>query len=461
MKNREQYKKLLSLIASLIILCLQTGIFMFVWYHCYSESGSNYFVRGNYFIIAQYMLMIFFFYKIYGGFRIGFLRMFEVVYSQVLSMICVNAMTYFQLCLIGRWEFMTHLTPILVMTVVDIVVALLWAFFSRWVYVKLYPPRKLLLVYGPYSPDNLIKKMSAREDKYEIEEAISIEEPIEEIEEKISQYRNIILTDIPADLRNRLLKYCFKHNIRCYCVPKISDIMIMSAENIHLFDTSLLVFRNMGLTAEQRFAKRVFDLVLSLLLSILTAPLMLVIAACIKLYDGGPVFFTQDRLTKDGKVFKVIKFRSMCVQQENAQYTLTRKNDDRVTPVGKILRAIHFDELPQMYNILMGDMSFVGPRPECPKLAAEYCEIVPQFDYRLKVKAGLTGYAQVYGKYNTTPYDKLKLDLTYITKYSLWLDLKLIMLTVKILFQRENTEGIEDWQTSAATKDNLEKLNQK
>ena len=406
------------------------------------------------------MLMIFFFYKIYGGFRIGFLRMFEVVYSQVLSMICVNAMTYFQLCLIGRWEFMTHLTPILVMTVVDIVVALIWAFFSRWVYIKLYPPRKLLLVYGPYSPDNLIKKMSTREDKYEIEEAISIECPIEEIEEKVSQYANIILTDIPADLRNRLLKFCFKRNIRCYCVPKISDIMIMSAENIHLFDTSLLVFRNIGLTAEQRFAKRVFDLILSLILCVVTAPVMLIIAACIKLYDGGPVFFTQDRLTKDGKVFKVIKFRSMCVQQDNAQYTLTRKNDDRVTPVGKILRAIHFDELPQMYNILMGDMSFVGPRPECPKLAEEYCKIVPQFDYRLKVKAGLTGYAQVYGKYNTTPYDKLKLDLTYITKYSLWLDLKLIMLTVKILFQKENTEGIESWQTNAATKDNLEKLNQ-
>ena len=461
MKNREQYKKLLSLIASLIILCLQTGIFVFVWYHCYSESGSNYFVRGNYFIIAQYMLMIFFFYKIYGGFRIGFLRMFEVVYSQVLSVICVNAMTYFQLCLIGRWEFMTHLTPILVMTLVDIVVALVWAFFSRWVYVKLYPPRKLLLVYGPYSPDNLIKKMSAREDKYEIEEAISIERDIEEIEEKISQYHNVILTDIPADLRNRLLKYCFKHNIRCYCVPKISDIMIMSSENIHLFDTSLLVFRNIGLTAEQRFAKRAFDLVLSLILSVLTAPLMLIIAACIKLYDGGPVFFAQDRLTKDGKIFKVIKFRSMKVQQENAQYTLTRKDDERVTPVGKVLRAIHFDELPQMYNILMGDMSFVGPRPECPKLAAEYCQIVPQFDYRLKVKAGLTGYAQVYGKYNTTPYDKLKLDLTYITKYSLLLDLKLIMLTVKILFQKENTEGIESWQTSAATRDNLEKLNQK
>ena len=161
-------------------------------------------------------------------------------------------------------------------------------------------------------------------------------------------------------------------------------------------------------------------------------------------------------------MFKVYKFRSMRVQQPgDKEYTMTRKNDERVTPIGKILRAIHFDELPQMYNILKGDMSFVGPRPECPKLAEKYLQIVPQFDYRLKVKAGLTGFAQVYGKYNTTPYDKLKLDLTYIANYSFMLDLKLIMLTFKILFHRDNTEGIESWQTSAATKDNLDKLKQK
>ena len=139
----------------------------------------------------------------------------------------------------------------------------------------------------------------------------------------------------------------------------------------------------------------------------------------------------------------------MRVEKEPRQYVLTRKNDDRITPVGKILRNIHFDELPQLFNILKGDMSIVGPRPECPKLAEEYQQIIPEFHYRLKVKAGLTGYAQVYGKYNTTPYDKLKLDLHYIENYSFLLDLKLIILTVKILFQKENTEGIESWQTSA------------
>ena len=232
----------------------------------------------------------------------------------------------------------------------------------------------------------------------------------------------------------------------------------MSADNIHLFDTSLLLFRNKGLSIEQQFMKRAFDIIASLIAIVVASPFMIVIAVCIKLYDRGPVIFTQDRLTKDGRIFKVYKFRSMRVEQESAGYCMTRKHDDRITPVGKVIRNIHFDELPQLFNILKGDMSFVGPRPECPSIAEDYCKIIPEFNYRLKVKAGLTGYAQVYGKYNTTPYDKLKLDLTYIENYSFVLDIKLMLLTFKILFQKENTEGIESWQTSAATKENLEKI---
>lgn len=461
MEQKERYKRLLTVLAATVIVGVQTAIFAYVWYNCYDDVGSNYFVRGNYIVIGIYAVICLFFNKIYSGFGIGYQRVFELVYSQVLGILCTNALTYLQLALIGRWKFMTNLAPILAMTVVDIVVTVLWVLFTRRCYTKWYPARKMLLVYGEYSPDNLVRKIASREDKYAIEEAVSIDCDIEEIEQKILKYQNVIMTDIPADLRNRILKFCFRHDIRCYCVPKISDIMIQQAETFHLFDTTLLVFRNIGLTIEQQVAKRLFDMVFALILSVVTLPFMALIAICIKLYDGGPVFFTQDRLTQDGKVFKVIKFRSMSVQQENTQYTLTRKNDSRVTPVGKILRAIHMDELPQIYNILKGDMSFVGPRPECPKLAEEYSQIVPQFDFRLKVKAGLTGYAQVYGKYNTTPYDKLKLDLAYIEKYSFFLDIKLILLTIKILFQKSNTEGIEDWQTSAATKDNLEKLQQK
>ena len=220
-----------------------------------------------------------------------------------------------------------------------------------------------------------------------------------------------------------------------------------------MFDTPLLLFRNRGLTVEQQAFKRMFDIICSLVMLVILSPVMLVISLLVKGYDRGPVFYKQERLTQDGKVFLVYKFRSMRADSEKAGARLAMKNDDRITPVGRVLRNIHFDELPQLFNIIKGDMSLVGPRPERPEIAAEYEKEIPEFSYRLKVKAGLTGYAQVYGKYNTTPYDKLKLDLTYIENYSFFLDLQLIATTVKILFQKENTEGVEQWQVTAATKE--------
>lgn len=450
MRKIDQYKRLLTMFAAAVILAAQTGLFALVWFRCYGEIGANSFVRGNYVIIGLYALMIFFFYHIYGGFNIGRARIFEILYSQTLSTLCVNVIFYLQLCLICRWKLMTNVAPMMLLTCANLVVVLCWSFFTRWAYEKLYPPRKMLLVYGAYSPDNLIRKIQSREDRYQIQDTISIDEDFAMIEKKILENGNVVLTDIPAQIRNDLLKFCFSHDIRCYYVPKISDVMVRSADTIHLMDTTLLLLRNMGLTGDQKIVKRIFDIFMSVIAIIVVAPVMLLIALAVKLYDGGPVLFRQERLTENGRIFTVYKFRSMRVENNAAEYVMTRKNDDRVTPVGKLIRNIHFDELPQLFNILRGDMSFVGPRPECPKLAAEYRKTIPEFDYRLKVKAGLTGYAQVYGKYNTTPYDKLKLDLNYIENYSFWLDLKLMMLTFKILFQKENTEGIEAWQTSAA-----------
>lgn len=462
MEKREKFKRLFRFLNSLVIIGILTGIFAYVWYTFYADNTQimikTFFRRGNYVVIGLYAVIMFLFYKIYGGLKVGYMRVFEAAYTQVLSVLCANMITYLQLCLIGRWRFLSYMTPILWMTLAEVIVVICWAAISRLAYLKLYPPRKILVVYGKYSPESLMRKMAARADKYTICGAICIDRDIEEIKSYIEECGNVILMDLPAEIRNQLLKFCFRKNIRCYSVPKISDIMVKRAENIHLFDTSLLLFRNAGLSAEQTLVKRIFDIVLALVVLVVTSPIMLIIAVCIKAYDGGPVFFTQDRLTKDGKVFKLYKFRSMRVEPEEKEYCLTRKNDERITPVGKVLRNIHFDELPQIYNILKGDMSFVGPRPECPELAEKYGEIVPEFDFRLKVKAGLTGFAQVYGKYNTTPLDKLKLDMEYIENYSFLLDLKLILLTVKILFQKENTEGIEDWQTTAATAENLEKI---
>ena len=305
------------------------------------------------------------------------------------------------------------------------------------------------MIYGDRDPGDLISKMNSRRDKYDISGKVHISVGEKEIYRMMKEYDGVIIWDLPANIRNRYLKHCFAHSIRCYLSPKISDVILMGSERIHLFDTPLLVAKNMGLSIEQRAAKRLLDIIVSGIGIIVASPLMLIIALCVKFYDRGPVLYRQERLTEGGKPFKICKFRSMCVDSEKNGARLASKHDSRITPVGRVLRNLHLDELPQLFNVFMGDMSLVGPRPERQTLVREYCKEIPEFYYRLKVKAGLTGYAQVYGKYNTTPYDKLKLDLFYIENYSFVLDLKLLMMTVKIFFQKEVSEGVNDNQTNA------------
>lgn len=441
-------------LASVLVIGIQTANFAYVWFSQYnyrSVIGSVYWRRGHWALFALYALIVLLMSRLFGALKVGYMRVLDVIISQILSVISANFVAYIQLALIGRWKFLTHIKPMILLTLVNLVVVLVWVVFTRWIYTVIYPPKRSIVIYENHDPDRLMKKMKSRKDKYVIGEAVHTEKGMDYIMERIPLYENVILGDLPSHERNQLLKFCFEKNIRCYCSPKISDIMIMSSEKMHMFDTPLLLFRNRGLTVEQQVIKRVFDIVVSFLMLAGLSPLLALIALLVKCYDGGPVLYSQERLTKNGKVFRILKFRSMRVDSEKAGARLAMKDDDRITPVGKILRNIHFDELPQLINILRGDMSIVGPRPERPEIAAEYTKEIPEFPFRLKVQAGLTGYAQVYGKYNTTPYDKLKLDLTYIENYSFFMDLQLIATTVKILFQKENTEGVEHWQTTASS----------
>ena len=201
---------------------------------------------------------------------------------------------------------------------------------------------------------------------------MNIKEGYDAVIREVGKYDAVVLWDIHTMDRNVLLKYCFEKDIRCYSIPKLSDILLRNSDDIHLFDTTLLLSRNRRLTAEQLFVKRAMDIVFSLIGLVLASPVMLIIAALIKAYDGGPVFYKQPRLTRDKKVFYILKFRSMKVESEVSGARLACKEDDRITPVGRVIRNIHFDELPQIFNILKGDMSLVGPRPERPEIAEQY-----------------------------------------------------------------------------------------
>ncbi len=437
--------------ANLVTILVEGGLFSYMWYGCYSETIiAPFFRRGNWAVVVFYVLIVFFFTYMFGGYKIGYMRIIDIVLCHILAILCSGVVAYLELCMVAR-DYVSAV-PITVVCMAEMVFIIPWVYIVRKLYVLLYPPRQMLVIYGDYSPEDLMDKINTRKDKYNICASISCHEGMDKLVEKIKQYEAIVLCDLPAEIRNDIMKYCYKKSIRTYVTPKISDIMLRSADDIHLFDTPLLLSRNQGMSIVQSAVKRLFDIVISLVGIVIASPFMLLIALAVKLYDGGPVLYKQARLTKDEKEFMIYKFRSMSVDSEAKGARLAAKGDKRVTPVGNIIRNIHFDELPQLFNILKGDMSIVGPRPERKVIAEQYLEEIPEFHMRLKVKAGLTGYAQVYGKYNTTPYDKLKLDVTYIKNYSFWLDIKILFLTFKILFQKENTEGVDAEQITASKK---------
>ncbi|MCI8946274.1 MAG: exopolysaccharide biosynthesis polyprenyl glycosylphosphotransferase [Lachnospiraceae bacterium] len=453
MKKLETYKRLIQIAMSSICIGMQMAIYALFWYGYYSERMYlKFYFKGHLLMLFVYVVLLFFFSQMYGGMRIGYLRYGEVMFSQVFATVCVNAITYLQMCLMVRGFL--DIRPMLYMTLSEAAVIVLWTMGSAGIYRRIFSPRNLLLVHGDRPVEDILQKFATRKDKYQVTKNIHIGMGAEAIcQEAENGYDGLILWDIPAQIRNRLYKYCFGVGIRVYIMPKIPDILIKGADQLHLFDTPILLTREYVLSFDQRLAKRIIDFVCALILCIISSPIMLVTAILIKAYDQGPVLYKQVRCTRDMKEFHILKFRSMRVDAEkDGVARLASKNDDRITPIGRFIRMVRIDELPQLFNILKGDMTFIGPRPERPEIIMQYMENMPEFIFRTKVKAGLAGYAQVYGKYNTTPYDKLKLDLFYIENYSIWLDIKLMLLTLKILFRPESTEGVDNSQTTALKK---------
>ena len=370
----EDTKGLLRVAETLLEVAILTVIYYIVFRRGYDLYYFEY--KGKYVLMGIYGILLYAFFQNSECTMFGQLHRVDLIIGQIISLCIVNFVSYFQICLVAN-RMLTP-APMLMLTVVEFAVAIALIFLFTTVYHKLYAPHDMLLIYGHKRGVSLKIKMDSRKDKYNISKLISAEEGYEAIINEIPKHDAVILNDVPAELRNDILKFCYQYRVRTYVAPKLTDVMLRGARNITLFDTPLLLVKGTGLTPAQRVAKRTMDILLGSVALIIAAIPMLVVALAIKLEDGGPVFFRQKRMTRGGREFDILKFRSMIVDAEKYSGAVLAAGDDpRITKVGKIIRATRLDELPQIINIVKGDMSIVGPRPERKVIADEYCKDIP------------------------------------------------------------------------------------
>ncbi len=442
-RNHNGTKYLLRRVEALFEIGVFCVVYFYIWKFCYREHGFYpYYGNGKFILAGVYAMLLLAVMYNCEAFKFGYLKYADTLTAQWISLVIVNTITYFQLCLMAN--YMLNAVPVLILTIVEFILSATFVYLYTAFYHTLYVPKNMIMISGDPSKSVLSDKMKTRSDKYNISAVIPAENGLDAIIKGIEGYDAVVLDDVPARLRNDVMKYCYGKCIRTYAVPKISDIINRGAEEIALFDTPLLLIKGYGPTSLELFVKRLLDVILGVLALILFSPFMIIIAIAIKLEDKGPVFYKQKRVTLNHRNFDIIKFRSMIVNAEKKGEVIPAEdNDPRVTKVGKIIRPTRLDELPQIFNIIKGDMSIVGPRPERVEHYEKYEKDIPEWVFRTKMKGGLTGYAQVYGKYNTSAYDKLRMDLMYIENYSLMLDIKIVFMTLQVLFKKEKTEGFE------------------
>lgn len=397
-----------------------------------------------------YCLALFLLLLVLEALSVGQRRILDLIFGFFFGTFFVNLVSGLMCRVFTVLSFGYLLSVFFAVTLAECMIGFLWIMGCHQVYKRSHFRKEAIFIYGSREDEGEYVRVNNTINRYfMISRAINYKVGIDQLLSEIRESSVVFIGDIPVETRNVILKFCLSGKIECFSIPKISDIYIQSASVLQLNDKLLLKYPRIGIAESRRVIKRLMDLVVSFLMLVLASPIMLVIAILVKKEDGGDIFFRQERVTLDGKKFVMYKFRSMKSDAEKDGARLARKEDDRITKVGKVIRNLHFDEFPQLINILRGEMSLVGPRPERQEFMDEYSESIPEFPERLKVKAGLTGYAQVYGKYNTAPEDKIKYDLYYVYNYSILLDIKLLILTVRILFQKENTEGVDADQVSA------------
>lgn len=431
-------------------ILLVTGAFWLCWSYFYASQITHpFYYVGNLIMVFLFGLFYYFTSHLYNGYSLPISRIYELVYSQALAALISDGILYLITILINRHYI--SFFPFVPTFLLQFLLITLWTVAAHQWYFREFPPKKTVVILGQGQNVDKLVKQYGMDVHFDVQSVVPVEECLKDIPGTIGQAEVVFCCGLRSHNRNLVTKYCVAHKIGTYVIPRIGDVIMDSAKKVHLFHLPMMAVQRYNPSPEFLFFKRLYDIVLSLVALVLFAPIMAAVAVAIKMTDGGDIFYRQARLTKDGKVFQVLKFRSMRMdaEKDGVARLSTGENDPRVTKVGRFIRAVRFDELPQLLNILKGDMAIVGPRPERPEISAQYAKAMPEWNLRLQAKCGLTGYAQVYGQYNTTPYDKLLLDLMYIAKPSLFEDFKIIFATVKILFMKDSTEGVAEGQVTA------------
>ncbi len=437
--------RIIKIISVLLSVCAFGGC----WYGYYSGViTSPFYAKGNYVVIALYAIILLVFTRVYDALQISYTGKGQIVYSQFLALGFSDAIIYIVICLLSKG--FPSLIPGLICFVIQFFLSILWALFAQKMYFTLFKPSKTLIIYDQRNGLEHTIERYELESKYDIVKVIDINECLADLS-ALNGIEVVFLSGIHSHERNIILKKCIADDIRVFVIPRVGDVIMSGAHKMHMMHLPMLRVERYRPAIEFQFVKRMMDIIISFVAIIILSPALLISAILIKAYDKGPVFYKQNRLTKDGKIFKIIKLRTMRVdaEKDGVARLSSGDKDDRITPVGRFLRKVRADEIPQLFNILGGSMSLIGPRPERPEIAEQYEKEMPEFRLRLQAKAGLTGYAQVYGKYNTTPYDKLQMDLMYIANPSLLEEASIMFATIKILFMPDSTEGIAEGQTTA------------
>ena len=443
--------RIMILVSGAVELFAMTAVYAYVWFHIYypilqqqriSVDGYDFgrglklYSKAHLLVLVIYFVLMFFFLKMYRGTNLGESKPGSAFFSQVFAILTVDTITYFQLSLMRNWLISPK--PMLMIIAWQVLLSLIISFLFYSIYRSIFPARELLLISNEENVEPILGRFSTRADMYYIVKTVNLKQGMDRVRELCREYASgVVIWNVTEQKRYELLRYCYENNIRVYLMPQMEDVLLGGVEKLHQFDTSIYLLRNYPVQIEERVTKRILDIVISLALIILTSPFMLLMCIYVKVFDGSDtVLFRQKRCTRNEKAFELLKFRTMkkIRAADGIHYEML--------PFGNNLRRMRMDELPQLFNILKGEMSFIGPRPDTVEQVQDRKKLYTFYSCRMKVKAGLIGYAQVYGKYNASLEERLCLDLEYIQNYSILLDFQLFFLAIKFLFTPDSTEDI-------------------